>query len=102
MLTQAFHRTYGIDIVISRCSNNYGPRQDSEKLIPHFIKKLLQKQKVPLYGDGGNIRDRLHVDDHCDAIWTIFTHAASGSIYNVGANNELTNKQITSILVDSF
>ena len=83
MLTQAFGRTYGIDVVISRCSNNYGPRQDTEKLIPHFIDRLIHTQKVPLYGDGANIRDWLHVSDHCDAIWTIFTKAMSGSIYNV-------------------
>lgn len=102
MLTQAFHRTYGIDVVVSRCSNNYGPRQDTEKLIPCFITKLSQKQKVPLYGDGGNIRDWLHVDDHCDAVWTIFTRAVSGSIYNVGGNNELSNKYIASLLLHSF
>ncbi len=102
MLTQVFGRTYGIDIVISRCSNNYGPRQDTEKLIPHFIDRLMHAQKVPLYGDGANIRDWLHVSDHCDAIWTIFTKAMSGSIYNVWGNNELTNKQISSILLDSF
>lgn len=102
MLTQAFGRTYGIDVVISRCSNNYGPLQDSEKLIPHFIHKLLHKQKVPLYGDGWNIRDRLHVSDHCKAVWTIFSDAKSWSIYNVGGNNELTNKQITYILLDQF
>ncbi len=102
MLTQAFGRTYGLDVVISRCSNNYGPLQDNEKLIPHFIHKLLHKQKVPLYGDGGNIRDRLHVSDHCKAVWTIFSDAKSWSIYNVGGNNELTNKQITYILLDQF
>ncbi len=102
MLTQSFHRTYGINAVVSRCSNNYGPRQDVEKLIPHFISKLSQKQKVPLYGDGGNIRDWLHVDDHCDAIWTIFTRAVPGSIYNIWGNNELTNKQITYLLLDAF
>jgi dTDP-glucose 4,6-dehydratase len=102
MLTQAFGRTYGIDVVISRCSNNYGPRQDTEKLIPHFIDRLMHDQKVPLYGDGANIRDWLHVSDHCDAIWTIFTKAMSGSIYNVWGNNEMTNKQITSILLDNF
>lgn len=102
MLTQAFGRTYGFDVVISRCSNNYGPRQDTEKLIPNFIEKLSQKQKVPLYGDGGNIRDRLHVADHCDAVWTIFNHASTWSIYNVWGNNELTNKQITDILLSYF
>lgn len=102
MLTQAFARTFGIDTVTSRCSNNYGPLQDGEKLIPHFINKLIHKQKVPLYGDGANIRDRLHVHDHCRAIWTIFHNAPSGSIYNVGGNNELSNKQITHILLDAF
>lgn len=102
MLTQSFGRTYGLDVVISRCSNNYGPLQDSEKLIPHFIHKLIQKQKVPLYGDGWNIRDWLHVSDHCQAVRTIFSQAQSWSIYNVGGNNELSNKQITHILLNQF
>ncbi len=102
MLTQAFGRTYGIDIVISRCSNNYGPKQDHEKLIPHFVSRLLQGKKVPLYGDGGNIRDWLHVTDHCHAVWTIFTKATPGSIYNVWGNNEMTNKNITNILLNNL
>jgi len=102
MLTQAFSRTFGIDTVTSRCSNNYGPLQDNEKLIPHFINKLIHGEKVPLYGDGANIRDRLHVHDHCHAIWTIFHNAQNGGIYNVGGNNELSNKEITHILLDSF
>ena len=77
MLTQAFHRTYGLDITISRCSNNYGPRQHHEKLIPRFISQLVKGEKVPLYGDGKNVRDWIHVDDHNDGVWAIFTQAKS-------------------------
>lgn len=102
MLVQAFGRTYGMDIVISRCSNNYGPRQANEKLIPHFIDRLLHQEKVPLYGDGNNIRDWLHVDDHCHAVWTIFTRANSGAIYNVGGNNERSNAAIAEIILSTL
>ncbi|HBB03986.1 TPA: hypothetical protein DCZ39_03765 [Patescibacteria group bacterium] len=77
MLVKAYGRTFGIDYVISRCSNNYGPNQDNEKLIPHFIDLLRNNKVVPVYGDGLNIRDRLYVQDHCDAIREIFTQAKS-------------------------
>lgn len=102
MLAQAFHRTYGLDVTISRCSNNYGPRQHKEKLIPRFISQLSQNQKVPLYGDGMNVRDRIHVDDHNDGVWTIFTQAKPWSIYNLGGMNELSNKTITYLLLKAF
>jgi dTDP-glucose 4,6-dehydratase len=73
MLVHAYHRTYGVDTTVTRCSNNYGPYHDREKLIPNFIYRLMHGQSVPVYGDGTNIRDRLYVEDHCDAIWTVFT-----------------------------
>jgi dTDP-glucose 4,6-dehydratase len=73
LLTLAYHRTFDVDVTVSRCSNNYGPNQDKEKLIPHFIRFLTNSKKVTLYGDGKNIRDWLYVEDHCDAIWTIFS-----------------------------
>lgn len=102
MLVQAFHRTYGINTTTSRCSNNYGPRQHREKLIPRFIHQLMQNQKVPLYGDGMNIRDWIHVQDHNEGVWTIFTQAENGSVYNLGGNNEISNKDITYRLLEAF
>lgn len=102
MLTQAFRRTYWLDVTTSRCSNNYGPRQHPEKLIPHFISKLIRGEKVPLYGDGLNVRDRIHVDDHNDGVWTIFTQAKPWSIYNLGGNKEISNKDITFMLLSAF
>jgi dTDP-glucose 4,6-dehydratase len=102
MLVQAFHRTYGIDTTTSRCSNNYGPRQHREKLIPRFITQLMQDAKVPLYGDGMNIRDWIHVTDHNEGVWTIFTQAKSGSIYNLWGLNEISNKEITYKLLEAF
>jgi dTDP-glucose 4,6-dehydratase len=75
---KAYGRTFGVNYTITRCSNNYGPNQDKEKLIPHFIDLLQQKKQLTLYGDGSNIRDRLYVEDHCDAIWEVFTKAEKG------------------------
>ena len=102
MLTQAYARTYGVDVVTTRCSNNYGPYQDIEKLIPLFIHKLMHNDHVPLYGDGKNVRDRLYVEDHCDAIWEVFTKGKSWEVYNVGGNNEYSNRAITDILLAAF
>jgi dTDP-glucose 4,6-dehydratase len=102
MLTQSYMRTYGIDVVTTRCSNNYWPYQDNEKLIPLFIHRLTNKQKVPLYGDGKNVRDRLYVEDHCDAIREVFTTWKSWEAYNVWGNNEYSNREITDILLDAF
>ncbi len=95
MLVLASHRTYGLPAVISRCSNNYGPSQYPEKIVPFFIKKLLSGEKVPLYGDGSNVRDWLHVTDHCKAVDLILHKGNAGEIYNVGAHNEHSNLEIT-------
>lgn len=100
LLTQAYGRTFGIDYVITRCSNNYGPNQYPEKLIPYFLKLLRDNQEVPLYGNGANARDWIHVTDHCDAVWEVFTFAKSGSIYNIAGDNSYSNLQITRILLD--
>jgi len=102
MLVGAYWRTFKIDYVITRCSNNYGPNQDNEKLIPHFINLLQQDKPVTVYGDWSNIRDRLFVEDHCDAIWEVFTKAESGSIYNIWGNNEYSNLEITKILLNEM
>ncbi len=102
MLTQAYGRTFGVDYTITRCSNNYGRNQNFISLIPLFISKIQKDEKVPLYGDGSNIRDWLYVEDHCDAIWEVFTRAKRWSIYNVGGNNEYTNLEITKILLSAM
>lgn len=102
LIVKAYGRTYGINYTISRCSNNYGPNQDSEKLIPRFISLLKQGKRVPVYGNGSNVRDWLYVEDHCDAVWKIFCDAASGSTYNIWGNNEYTNLQITKMILKEF
>ena len=102
MLAQAYGRTFGLDYTVTRCSNNYGANQNFISLIPLFISKIQKDEKVPLYGDGSNIRDWLYVEDHCDAIWEVFTRANRWSIYNVGGNNEYTNLEITKILLQAM
>jgi len=99
ILVKAYWRTFGIDYTITRCSNNYWPNQDNEKLIPHFIDLLRNNKKVTVYGDGSNIRDWLYVEDHCDAIWEVFTKSENKWIYNIGWNNEYTNLEITKLIL---
>ncbi len=98
-LVFAAHKTFGLDTVITRCSNNYGPYQFPEKLIPLFVTNLIAGEKVPLYGDGLNVRDWIHVQDHCEAILLILEKAAPGSIYNVGGDCEKTNIDIARIIL---
>lgn len=100
LLTQAYHHTFGIDACITRCSNNFGPYQFPEKLIPRFVTNLLEGQKVPLYGDGKNVRDWLHVDDHCEAILTVLEKGKTGEVYNIGGNNERSNLELTHAILD--
>lgn len=100
LVARAFWRTYGLDVRITRCSNNYGPHQHVEKLIPLFITNLLSGQQVPLYGDGGNVREWLHVDDHCRAVDRVLTHGAPGEVYNVGGGTSLTNLELTERLLE--
>jgi dTDP-glucose 4,6-dehydratase len=95
MLCLAYFRTYKTPVIISRCSNNYGPYQYPEKLVPFFIKKLLAGEKVPVYGDGLNVRDWLHVLDHCRAVDMILHQGKTGQIYNISANEEHSNLDIT-------
>jgi len=99
LLARSFNRTFGTDVVITRCSNNYGPSQFPEKVIPLFITNLLQGLNVPLYGNGKNIRDWLHVTDHCKAIELALTKGKSGEIYNVGGGRELTNIELTDTIL---
>jgi dTDP-glucose 4,6-dehydratase len=98
-LVRAYFHTFNMPVLITRCSNNYGPYQFPEKVIPLFVTHLMEGKKVPLYGDGLNIRDWLHVEDHCDAIWTVLTRGTPGEVYNVGGNNEITNRKITETIL---
>jgi dTDP-glucose 4,6-dehydratase len=99
LLALAAHRTHGMDVVVTRCSNNYGPYQFPEKVIPLFVTNLLDGRKVPLYGDGGNIRDWLHVDDHCLGIQLALDKGRAGEIYHIGGGTELTNRELTERLL---
>jgi dTDP-glucose 4,6-dehydratase len=96
----AYHTTFGLDVSVTRCSNNYGPRQYPEKVIPLFVSNLIDGIKVPLYGDGLNVRDWLHVDDHCQGILKVLEGGRSGEIYNIGGGTELTNYEITLKLLE--
>jgi dTDP-glucose 4,6-dehydratase len=101
MIAQAYHRTHGIDVVITRCCNNYGPYQYPEKVIPLFITNLLDGGRVPLYGDGGNVREWIHVDDHCRGIQLAAERGTAGQVYHIGGDVELVNKELTSRLLDA-
>ena len=98
LLVQAYHRTYGLPVSISRCSNNYGPYQFPEKLIPLIIFNALQDKPLPVYGDGQNIRDWLYVEDHCKAIDLISHKGRNGEVYNIGGHNEMRNIDIVKII----
>ena len=99
---RAYHKTYGLPILISNCSNNYGPNQHAEKMIPNIINSLLMQIKIPIYGDGKNIRDWLYVDDHCDAIELIFNNGNCGETYNIGGNYEISNIDLANIIIKIF
>lgn len=98
LLAQAYHRTYGLPTTISRCSNNYGPYQFPEKLIPLMILAILSKKSLPVYGNGKNVRDWLHVYDHCEAIDLIVHKGREGEVYNVGGNNEISNLDLIKMI----
>ena len=102
LLCLAEFNTYGTNVLITRCSNNYGPNQHPEKLIPHFISKMILGKKVPLYGDGMNVREWIHVRDHCEGIWAAINRGNSGQIYNIGSGEERTNLEITLALLEEF
>ena len=95
LLVRAYHRTYGMDVSSTRCSNNYGPYQFPEKVIPLFVTNLIDGLKVPLYGDGLNVRDWLHVDDHIRGIQIVVDRGEAGAAYNIGGGIEMTNRQLT-------
>ncbi len=99
LLVLAAHRTYGQDVIVTRCSNNYGPYQFPEKLIPLYITNGLEGEPWPLYGDGENIRDWLYVGDHVEALWLALTKGRAGEIYNIGGRNERSNREVASALL---
>jgi len=101
-LVRAYHETYGLPTLNTRCSNNYGPYQYPEKLIPFFISQLLKGEKVPVYGDGMNVRDWLYVYDHCEAIDVVLHSGKIGEIYNIGGHNEKTNMEITHLILKTM
>jgi len=100
LLVRSAFETYDMPVTLSRCSNNYGPYQFPEKLIPYFFKLMTEGREVPMYGDGLNVRDWLYVIDHCTAIDMIVNKGKIGDVYNIGGNNEKTNLEITKILLD--
>jgi dTDP-glucose 4,6-dehydratase len=99
LLALAYFRTHRLDVVVTRCSNNYGPYQFPEKVIPLFLTNLFDGAKVPLYGDGGNVRDWLHVADHCAGIQLALAKGRAGEVYNIGGGTELTNLELTERLL---
>ncbi|WP_188188534.1 dTDP-glucose 4,6-dehydratase [Nonomuraea sp. SYSU D8015] len=100
LIAQAYATTYGLDVSITRCGNNYGPRQYPEKIIPLFVTRLLRGEKVPLYGDGGNVRDWIHVEDHCAGIRLVAEKGRPGEVYHIAGTAELTNKELTARLLE--
>jgi dTDP-glucose 4,6-dehydratase len=102
ILCRAYAHTHHTPVVVTHCSNNYGPYQYPEKLIPFFILRMLKGEKLPLYGDGLNVRDWIYVDDHCAALELCLFHGKAGEVYNIGADNEMNNRQIASLILEHF
>jgi dTDP-glucose 4,6-dehydratase len=100
LLVRAYHETFGLPVNITRCSNNYGPYQFPEKLIPLMIRNALEDLPLPVYGDGSNVRDWLHVEDHCQAIDLVLHQGKNGAVYNIGGNNERTNLEIVRTILE--
>ena len=100
LLVNAYHQTHGLNTVITRCSNNFGPYQFPEKVIPLFVTNLLAGKQVPLYGDGQNVRDWLHVEDHCEALVTVLEGGRAGQVYNIGGDNERSNLELTHTILE--
>jgi len=99
-LVQSYHETYGLDTIITRCCNNYGSHQHKEKLIPKIITNLNNNQTIPIYGDGSNVREWIHVKDHCSGIFAALTKGTSGEVYNIGSGDERSNYQLVTMLLE--
>ena len=102
LVALSYHRTHGLDVRVTRCSNNYGHHHFPEKVIPLFVTNLLDGKKVPLYGDGGNVRDWLHIDDHVQGIELVRTKGRAGEVYNIGGGTELSNTELTALLLEAL
>ena len=102
LLARSYNKNHGMDVLITRCSNNYGTHHFPEKLIPLFITNLIEGKKVPVYGTGENVRDWLHVDDHCRGIYSVLMNGRSGEVYNIGGGRELKNNEITSLILEAM
>ncbi|MEX2624588.1 MAG: dTDP-glucose 4,6-dehydratase [Acidimicrobiia bacterium] len=102
LLALAYHHTYGFPVIVTRCTNNFGPYQFPEKLIPLFVTSLLEGRRVPLYGDGANMRDWLHVEDHCRALHLLVDKGEAGQVYNIGANAQVSNLDLTKLILGIF
>lgn len=100
LMARSYYHTYGLPVIITRCSNNYGPRQFPEKLIPTIITRALKNRKIPIFGDGKNVRDWLHVTDHCRAIDLALHHGNPGEVYNIGGHNEMSNLKLAEYILD--
>jgi dTDP-glucose 4,6-dehydratase len=101
LIALSYHRTHGLDVRVTRCSNNYGPHQFPEKVVPLFVTNLLDGERVPLYGDGRNVRDWLHVEDHCLGVDLARTKGRPGEVYNIGGGTELSNRELTGLLLEA-
>jgi dTDP-glucose 4,6-dehydratase len=102
LLVNAYHRTYGLPVTISRCSNNYGPYHFPEKLIPLVISRALANESIPVYGEGANVRDWLYVTDHCSAIDLIIRKGKDGEVYNIGGHNEVSNLEVVKTILKAL
>ncbi|MEW1660505.1 dTDP-glucose 4,6-dehydratase [Streptomyces sp. NPDC093707] len=102
LVALSYHHTHGLDVRVTRCSNNYGHHHFPEKAIPLFVTHLIDGRKIPLYGDGGNVRDWLHIDDHVRGIELVRTRGRAGEVYNIGGGTELTNRELTALLLEQF
>jgi dTDP-glucose 4,6-dehydratase len=102
LIARSYHQTFGMDVRITRSSNNYGPYQYPEKVIPLFVTNLIDKKKIPIYGNGLNVRDWLHVDDHCRGIHAVLSRGKPGNIYNIGGGRELTNRELADLILSTM
>jgi dTDP-glucose 4,6-dehydratase len=102
MLCRAYHSTWQVPVIVTHCSNNYGPWQYPEKLIPFFVQRILEGKKLPLYGDGRHVRDWIYVIDHCRALEACLLNGKPGAVYNIGANNEMSNREIAALVLKYF
>lgn len=100
LVARSYWRTYGMDVRVTRCSNNYGPYQYPEKVIPLFITNLIEGKSIPIYGNGLNVRDWLHVDDHCRGIWLVAMKGTPGEVYNIGGGKELSNIELAGAILE--